>query len=150
MNYSFINDYNAIPLYIAPSYTLGIGTYRIYINADSAAVSAQAHGIGRILSINFLTQSVISQIADAEVAYDESCLCSLGNSVDSQYLLNTTQSAGKTLFGNYDNIKLSSGLAIIYGINGIEPVIRPTITHYAVDADGNSYVDSTGYEYILR
>lgn len=130
MNYSFINEYNSLPVHVASSAALGVGTYRVYMNSGSVAFTASDYGINRAFAIDIVNDTVFSAIQDREVfpvitqSYDShgtltdisNLLQYGGSSTGSSVLIGATIPAGRRIFGDYDHVSLTSGIVTIYGI----------------------------------
>ncbi len=113
---NFIDDYNGVSLHQAGSIALGIGTFRCYINSTVDTLNVGDHGVSRWFALTTIQDTVFDSIQDREVADYTSSLPWAGESTGSSLINGITFSAGTTIYGDFSNIKLTSGTALIYGI----------------------------------
>ena len=116
LNTNFINDYNGVPVHQAGSIAMGIGTFRRYMNSSITTLNVGDYGVSRWFALTAIQDAVFDSIQDREVASGTSSLSWAGQSTGSNLLSNITFSAGTTIYGDFSNIKLTSGTALIYGI----------------------------------
>ena len=113
---NFLNQYNGVALHQAGSIALGVGTFRCYINSTVDTLNVGDHGVSRWFALTAIQDTVFDSIQDREVAEYTSSIPWAGESTGSTFLSAITFSAGTTIYGDFSNIKLTSGVVLMYGI----------------------------------
>lgn len=113
---NFLNQYNGLAIHQAGSISLGIGTFRCYINSSVATLNVGDYGVSRWFALTTIQDSGIASLSDREIPADTSSIPWSGHSTGSSLLSNITMSAGMTIYGDFTNIKLTSGSVLMYGI----------------------------------
>lgn len=116
LNTNFLNEYNGLAVHQAGSLTLGIGTFRCYLNSTSKQLDTGDYGVSRWFALTTIQDTVFANIADREVADYTSSMPWAGKSTGSININGITFSAGITIYGDFTNIKLTSGTILVYGL----------------------------------
>lgn len=109
----YLNKYNGISSDQYANFALGFGTFRRYINETSDEVVVDKN---RIMAIQFLQDSEINILKDRQLEGNQDGLRYVGYSQGSELLEGKTISQGTIMYGDFTNIKLNSGLAVIFEV----------------------------------
>lgn len=118
MNNKILTNYNGLGMSQALNNSLGYGTYRYYVNDSVGEINTESILNTRWFAIQFLQDTTMTTLRDRQtLGVSQSITTFAGLSTNSSILDNQQFSAGTALYGDFVQIHVESGLAVLFGIN---------------------------------
>lgn len=117
MNNKILTDYNGLGVSQALNNSLGYGTYRYYVNDAVGEINTESILNTRWFAIQFLQDTTMTTLRDRQtLGVSQSITTFAGLSTNSSILNEQQFSAGTILYGDFVQLQVSSGLAVLFGI----------------------------------